>query len=671
MDEIRRLQGQHLTALHGRRHRTRYQRDWLGCLALVCLILLPLTAWAERRVALVIGNADYFEQTLRNPLNDARDMRTLLLGHGFRGEDIVYRENLKRDQIGQTLREFKSRLAPDAVAVVFYAGHGLQRNGENYLPSVDARIDGEEDIPQYSIQLSSILDALSQARARVSVVLLDACRNNPYKRASRDATRGLARAPDNAAVGTLIAYATRVNAVAADGSGRNGTFTSALLRHLAEPGVPIEQALKKVVRTVRTESRGAQDPWFEGSIDGDFVLADVSEGPRSSTPVDRAEEVGAAASTTTTPANAQEVARSSTIEAQQRQRDAALLATTIRAANQGVHGLAELQRQADQSNPFAALLASWVYRSGVDGWPRDLAKADQLQSRLAAQRLVERLTALGSAESTNADALALVSVLQIQGSPGLPADPRAAELGLRKAAGAGSPLARTRLGLALLRGEPGFARSPVEARSWMQRAAEAGELQARFNFGGMMIRGIGGPTNVADGLRLWEQAAASGYVPAMVELALILYGGQPGVPANPTESVRWARMATQFNHQRGMVALGWAYRDGRGGITQDLPMAVQLFRRAKDLGDAWGRESLGVMLTKGGANLPPDIDAARAELRVCADQTPNCAFYLGQAFEASSDRVQADIAQARHWYGVAASKGQSLASQAMERLGAR
>ena len=244
-----------------------------GSVAVCALLsLCAATAHAERRVALVIGNATYAESPLRNPVNDARDMRDRLLTVGFDKADIVYRENLKRDDIGRTLREFKSKLSADSVALVFYAGHGVQVKGENYLPAVDAHIDGEEDVPQQSLKLGTLMGVLAESKTRLNLVFLDACRNNPYARAFRDGSRGLARARDETPSGTLIAYATRANAVAADGTGRNGVFTSALLGAMAEPGQPIEQVLKKVVRSVRSQTQGAQEPWHEGSLDGDFYF---------------------------------------------------------------------------------------------------------------------------------------------------------------------------------------------------------------------------------------------------------------------------------------------------------------------------------------------------------------------------------------------------------------
>ena len=129
-----------------------------------------------------------------------------LLQLGFKSDDIVYRENMKLAQIGPTLREFKSRLGPQSVALVFYAGHSLQIRGENYLPMADARIEGEEDVPQQSLKLSLLMNTLPEAGNQMNLVFLYACRNNPYKRSFRDMSRGLGRT-DGVPSGALIAYA--------------------------------------------------------------------------------------------------------------------------------------------------------------------------------------------------------------------------------------------------------------------------------------------------------------------------------------------------------------------------------------------------------------------------------------------------------------------------------
>jgi uncharacterized caspase-like protein len=221
----------------------------------------------ENRVALVIGNSAYKSSPLKNPVNDAADMSARLKGFGF---TVIERNNLTTKQIGSTLREFRSKLTPGSVALVFYAGHGVTIKGKNYLPAVDAEINGEEDVPNQSLGTEQIMDVLAEAKTRLNLVFLDACRDNPYARSFRSTSRGLSK--ESAPSGTLISFATKPGSVAADGTGRNGLYTSVLLEQLNNSNQPIEQVLKKVVTGVRTASKNQQEPWMEGSIEGDFCF---------------------------------------------------------------------------------------------------------------------------------------------------------------------------------------------------------------------------------------------------------------------------------------------------------------------------------------------------------------------------------------------------------------
>ena len=268
---------------------------------MLCLLgALPAVAQSNRslnehRVALVVGNATYKSSPLRNPINDARAMREKLRDMGFQ---VIYFEDLRTRQVGAALREFRTAIRPGSVALFFYAGHGLQVRGENFLPTVDAELASEDDVPQQSLAVEAVLNAMEDSKAAVNLVLLDACRNNPFARNFRSSATGLARV--QAPSGTLIHYATRPGAVADDGSGRHGVYTEALLAHIGERGVPIETALKRVTTRVRDASKGRQEPWMEGSLTGDFYFvvspgATVNVQPAQPTPANADEAAWQAA----------------------------------------------------------------------------------------------------------------------------------------------------------------------------------------------------------------------------------------------------------------------------------------------------------------------------------------------------------------------------------------
>jgi TRAP-type C4-dicarboxylate transport system substrate-binding protein len=220
-----------------------------------------------QRVALVIGNAAYQQGPLKNPVNDARAIADRLQRLGF---VVIKRENMKAKEMGAALREFRSRLSAGATALFFYAGHGLQVKGVNYLPTVDAEIDAEEDVYAQALNINNVLELMEEAKTRVNLVFLDACRNNPFSRKFRSTAGGLAKL--DAASGTLISFATRPGSVAADGVGKNGLYTEHLLKHMEEPGLPIEQVLKRTGAGVKLASKGRQEPWSEGLIEGEFYF---------------------------------------------------------------------------------------------------------------------------------------------------------------------------------------------------------------------------------------------------------------------------------------------------------------------------------------------------------------------------------------------------------------
>jgi branched-chain amino acid transport system substrate-binding protein len=242
-------------------------------LAIVFFFLL-IDAANAGRLALVIGNRDYTVGALKNPINDASAMAEALASLGFQVTSV---RNLKRDDIGRTLENFASRIRPGDDVVVFYAGHGMQVKGVNYLPAVDANIRVESDVALNSLNLNQLLDRLDEAKAGVRLLLIDACRDNPYSRGFRSGSRGLAR-QEGAPSGTLMHFATRPGGVAADGTGTNGLYTGQLLKHLRTPGLAVESMLKRVAAGVRQESGGDQQPWTEGALDGEFYFVSAPAG---------------------------------------------------------------------------------------------------------------------------------------------------------------------------------------------------------------------------------------------------------------------------------------------------------------------------------------------------------------------------------------------------------
>ena len=230
-------------------------------------LLFAAAAAAEQRIALVIGNSAYPAIPLANPANDARLMSKSLRAQGF---DVI--ELLDADQraFQRTVKDFGNRLKSaqgEALGLFYYAGHGLQVRGENFLIPVDAEIEDEGDVDIYAISANAILRTIEDARNRLNIVILDACRNNPFARSFRTVARGLALM--EAPTGTLIAYSTAPGQVALDGNGSNSPYTEALAKAIAAPGITIERVFKNARNDVLATTQGQQTPWEASSLTGD------------------------------------------------------------------------------------------------------------------------------------------------------------------------------------------------------------------------------------------------------------------------------------------------------------------------------------------------------------------------------------------------------------------
>jgi hypothetical protein len=248
---------------------------------LVLLALLPPLAGApvaaaERRVALVVGNGAYQHlATLPNPPNDARAMSAALRRLGFEVEEAI---DLDRAALDRRLRAFVRGIANSDIAAFFYAGHGLQVDGRNYLVPVDAQLSSATELPFETLDLDPIVGALERG-ARISLVFLDACRDNPLaQRLAQAAGRGRSLAvgrglaPIETGTGTMIAFATQPGNVAVDGEGANSPFTAALVQALEIPGLEVRQVMTRVRQTVIAATNGAQVPWDHSSLTEDVYL---------------------------------------------------------------------------------------------------------------------------------------------------------------------------------------------------------------------------------------------------------------------------------------------------------------------------------------------------------------------------------------------------------------
>lgn len=226
------------------------------------------------RHALVIGNAAYRSERLDNSINDARAIGDTLRSLGFK---VAQLEDASRTQMFEAIRRFGDELKSGSVGLFYYAGHGVQVKGRNYLLPVDSGIEREDEVVYQAIDVAQVIEKMETAKNPTNIVILDACRDNPFARPSRSVATGLA--PLDAPVGTLIAFATAPGAKASDGTGsKHGVYTQHLLNHMKQPTLKVEDVFKRVRAGVRQDTGGRQIPWEHSSLVGDFYFVPQSAG---------------------------------------------------------------------------------------------------------------------------------------------------------------------------------------------------------------------------------------------------------------------------------------------------------------------------------------------------------------------------------------------------------
>ena len=264
-------------------------------LAAAALLMVCQPAWAEKRVALVLGNSAYQNAAkLPNPVNDGAVIAATLKHAGF---DVVdSRHDLPAAETRRTLREFADRARDADIAVVYYAGHGIEVDGSNYLIPVDAKLERDTDVYDEALSLDRVLLAIEPAK-KLRLVILDACRDNPFSKnmkrtvASRAIGQGLAKI-EPTSPNVLIAYSAKAGSTAADGDGKNSPFTAALSHHLTKPGLDVRRAFGFVRDEVLKTTGNKQEPFVYGSLGGDdvpLVPAPVAAAPATPAPSAQAE----------------------------------------------------------------------------------------------------------------------------------------------------------------------------------------------------------------------------------------------------------------------------------------------------------------------------------------------------------------------------------------------
>ena len=531
------------------------------------------------RTALVIGNSQYLAAPLSNPVNDAQDVASTLRELGF---TVILQTNANQRQIDDAIDQFGRTLdAKKGVGLFFYAGHGVQSQGRNYIIPVNANLEREKDLKYNAIDVGKVLDEMGAADNGLNIVVLDACRDNPLAKNYRSSHRGLVRM-SHSPKGTLIAYSTSPGDVAEDGAGRNSPYTKHFIKALKAEGLPFEVVFKNVAKGVEAETRHKQTPWTASSVTGDFYFNPIN-------PINTAvakiqiEKVAIDAAmvipkhSTVTP-SVNLPGHESFIQAQmlylQKHRIPLAFEHYTNAANAG--------------HPLAMAMLAKLYTLNDYGLTKDLGTAKKFRNK--AFTAIEKMAIKGDVDAQFGLAYLLEAFDE---------NYERAVQWYRQAAEQGSPLAQNNLGVMYDIGK-GLIQDDELAVQWYRKAAEQNYARAQNNLGGMYEEGKGVPQDDAQAVYWYKRSAELNYAEAQVNLGE-MYAENRGVGwfgASDHKAKGWYLKAAEQNYARALANLGWMYEEGKG-VDQDDEQAFLLFKRAADQHNAEGYNGMGWMYEQG------------------------------------------------------------------------
>lgn len=571
-----------------------------AALVLLAALWLAAAALAEGRVALVIGNSNYKTvESLKNPQNDAMDVSVALEGLGF---DVILGRDLTREGMQKTTAEFADAARKADVALFYYAGHGFQVGGQNYLVPTDAAISRADQATAQTIAMSDILRVMATAPG-LKLVVLDACRNNPFGAAlagTPDQGNGLARIGTEADF--LFVYATQPGNVAYDGTGRNSFFTGALLNHLYTPGQQISETMIAVRRDVMTATGGQQIPWENSSLTRQFAF--------DTSPPDLSEEL-----------LFYQVASSL--------KDDALMTLYVDRYPQGAHvgdALAWLEtgtrtRSLEVTDPGTEAEKLWTLAQRSRLRPLLQVYLDRYPTGSHADEARQLLTLLPDLNDTTpgalCDRLATHPRDATAGISGVPYErlQQNAVAAIRACSAAVTQSPDLPHYVALLARATAASGDLSRAIDLYESAAARGDLRAMVSLAQLKESGNGMARDVPGAMALYEQAAAAGSPDAMINLAVTLFEGKD-LPKDADRAVALLKRASGEGSAKATFNLGVLAQDGAIGKPED---ALDYFRRAARDGEYDSYRAAAILLDEGRGVPKNPGEAANMLLRGAAE----------------------------------------------------
>ncbi len=552
-----------------------------------CSTLAAHAQESERRVALVIGNAGYQHvERLANPGNDAKLIADTLRKSGFTLIGGGAQRDLDKPAFDRLVADFGKQIQGADVALFYYAGHGMQVQGTNWLVPIDANPSRAQDLDFQMVNAELVLKQMDGAGTRLNIVILDACRNNPFANlGTRAVESGLAqmRAPD----GTLISFATQPGNVAVDGKGSDGPYAMALADAIRQPGLDIFHLFNQVGLTVKRDTQGSQQPWVSSSpIDGEFffvpseaptddaiapaidVPAGAQDGAKRGSGVHDAGPNDATAAKEPPPAEQPQATRDAAEKGQAgAQIDLGLsFAKGTGASKDLAAALQWFQRAADQNDPRGQYYLGLMHERGY-AVERSYATALDWYRKAADQNYPP----------------AEIAVARFYGRGlGVPRDVSQRNAWLLRAAGQESPMAQNILGN-IYRLGLGVPQDLPTAAQWYQRAAAHDFGPAEARLGLMYQHGRGVKQDYAQSMQLLRHAADKGNPLGQNGIG-VLYEHGYGVHQDYVEAARWFRLAADKGYAPAAFNLGVMYADGRG-VPRDRSEAAKWYEKAAAAGN--------------------------------------------------------------------------------------
>jgi uncharacterized protein len=536
--------------------------------AVILVIATVPETLAANRFALVIGNGDYVNsKSLPNPVNDATDVSDVLRQLGFSVTTVL---NGTYNDIRQAIRSFNIQVQGADIGLIYFAGHGMELAGDNWLIPVDADLKTDLDVANSAISLKTIMQSVSRASG-LGLVILDACRDDPFAakiehaKLSRSVERGFARVEPTTNV--LVAYAAKDGTTAKDGDGHNSPYTAALLRNLGRPNLEVGRMFRNIRDEVMTNSNREQEPFVYGSLSSKAFYLNESAAPPAATAGSQALAV---------PGEESE-AIWSTIK---QSNDSDLFEQFLVKFPDGPHAVEARDR-----------LAKLQVALDCDRRAKSFLDRDRTRTASVAQR-DESASRLATTACEQA-ALQFPGTARYAFQAGRVAEARKDYSGARRhyenADRLGSAAAAFRLGL-LFSESNRLPSDYAQARKWFEKAANQNILTAMFSLGVLYEMGRGGPQDYTKARELYTKAAEGGERRAMKNIGSLYETGR-GVERDYDASMRWYKMAADLGDWNAMTSIGKLYELGLG-VAKSPTIAREWYRKAADAENA-ERKTLG------------------------------------------------------------------------------